>query len=626
MTASPSATLTDRIQSVLRKYWGFDELRPLQEEAILAGVEHRDSLVVLPTGGGKSLCYQVPPELEGRTDIVVSPLIALMKDQVDGLKSCGYPAAALHSGVSPEEIRAVERGMAEGKYRLVFVTPERLLTPRFLQWLAKARVRSFAVDEAHCISHWGHDFRPEYRQLAGVRERFPDASLHAYTATATERVRHDIVAQLRLSDPHILVGTFDRPNLTYRVVPKVDVKKQVLDVLSRHPRQAAIVYCLSRHDTENLAGWLKDRDVRAAHYHAGMETDQRRRTQEAFSEERLDVVVATVAFGMGIDRSDVRCVIHAAIPKSVEHYQQETGRAGRDGLEAECVLLYSPADVMRLESLLSRNDTEGESADHSGAELELLEGMRKFSTRLCCRHRALSEYFDQAYPHPTCGACDFCLDEVEGVEDGTVTAQKILSCVARTGERFGAMHVVDVLVGADTARVRQWKHETLSTYGLLGDTPRKAVINMLHQLVDQDLLDRTPGDRPILRLNHQSWEVLRGHLPVRLQQPKAGRVKKTKFDQESWEGVDRGLFEDLRELRRQLAEERNVPPYVIFADAALRDMARLRPASSSGFAAIHGVGEKKLKDLGPAFLEKIRGYCEANGIGLGTLEDSRTGR
>lgn len=617
-SASPSET-KERVRSVLQKYWGFDELRPLQEEAITAGIERRDSLVVLPTGGGKSLCYQVPPAVEGRTDIVVSPLIALMKDQVDGLRSCGYPAAALHSGVPPEAIRAIEQEMVAGKYRLIFVTPERLLTPRFLQLVEKAGIRTFAVDEAHCISHWGHDFRPEYRQLAGIRERFPGACLHAYTATATDRVRTDIVEQLRLASPKILVGTFDRPNLTYRVVPKVETKRQVLDVLARHPREAAIVYCLSRQDTQNLSAWLEARDVRVAHYHAGLSPEDRRRTQEAFSEERLDVIVATVAFGMGIDRSDVRCVIHAAIPKSVEHYQQETGRAGRDGLEAECVLLYSPADVMRLESLLRRNEDGDRTDERSAAEQTLLEAMRKFAMQLCCRHRALSEYFGQPYPKPACGACDFCLDEVEGVEDGTVVAQKILSCVARTGERFGAMHVVDVVVGAETARIRQWKHDALSTYGLLRDVPRKAVISMLHQLVDQGLLERTSGDRPVLRLNDRSWEVLRGHLAVRLRRPKEGKVAKTRFDVESWEGVDRGLFESLRELRRQLAEERNVPPYVIFADAALRDMARLRPTSAAGFAAIRGVGEKKLKDLGPPFLQRIRSYCEEKGRAEGSF-------
>jgi ATP-dependent DNA helicase RecQ len=333
----PTERISAHILATVRRYWGFSELRPLQEQAIRAGLEQRDSLVVMPTGGGKSLCYQVPPALAQRTDIVVSPLISLMKDQVDGLRECGYPAAALYSGMSPEDLRQTEEQIAAGRYRLVFVAPERLLTPRFLQFVERLNVHAFAVDEAHCISHWGHDFRPEYRQLAELKSRFPKTSLHAYTATATERVRADIAAQLRLKNPVVLVGIFDRPNLVYRVVPRVDARAQALEVLRRHPDQAAIVYCITRNDTESMATFLQANRLRAAFYHAGMEADERRRTQDAFASEEIDVVAATVAFGMGIDRSDVRCVIHAAMPKSIEHYQQETGRAGRDGLDAECV-------------------------------------------------------------------------------------------------------------------------------------------------------------------------------------------------------------------------------------------------------------------------------------------------
>ncbi len=616
-TSDRLVELRPKILSTIRQYWGFDILRPLQGEAIDAGISNRDSLVVLPTGGGKSLCYQVPPAVTGRTDIVVSPLISLMKDQVDGLRACGYAAAGLHSGLDPDERRAVELGMTEGRYKLVFVAPERLLAARFLEWVARADIQTFAVDEAHCISHWGHDFRPEYRQLAELKGRLPGASVHAYTATATERVRTDIIEQLSLDDPLVLVGTFDRPNLTYRVVPRVDTHTQVLEALLRHAGRAAIVYCFSRRDTEELAAWLGARGTRVAHYHAGMERESRRRTQEAFAEEQLDVVVATVAFGMGIDRSDVRCVIHAAMPKSIEHYQQETGRAGRDGLAAECVLFYSPADVIRFESLLEKSAAEANVSDEVvAASLKLLEEMRRFATGARCRHRALSEYFGQKYPHPTCGSCDFCLDEVEGVEDATVTAQKILSCIARTRERFGATHIVDILVGADTARVRQWRHDRLSTYGLLKGLSRKSVTSMLYQLIDQDLLERTAGDRPVLLLNEASWAVMRGQRMVRLLQPKAGPVARTRLDQVSWEDVDLGLFESLRQLRRELADARGVPPYVIFSDATLRDLARLRPGSLAAFAAVRGVGEQKLKDLGGGFLAHIKAYCAAHGLAL----------
>jgi ATP-dependent DNA helicase RecQ len=612
----PTDRTTADILATVRRYWGFSELRPLQEQAIKAGLELRDSLVVMPTGGGKSLCYQVPAELAQRTDIVVSPLISLMKDQVDGLRECGYPAAALYSGMSPEALRQTEEQIAAGRCRLVFVAPERLLTPRFLQFVERLNVRAFAVDEAHCISHWGHDFRPEYRQLAELKSRFPQTSLHAYTATATERVRADIAAQLRLKNPVVLVGTFDRPNLVYRVVPRVDARGQALEVLRRHPGKAAIVYCISRNDTESMAAFLQANRLRAAFYHAGMEADERRRTQDAFAAEEIDVVAATVAFGMGIDRSDVRCVIHAAMPKSIEHYQQETGRAGRDGLEAECVLLYSGADVLRWESLIEKSSVDAkEPAGVIAASRELLDHMRRLCTGVYCRHRKLSEYFGQEYARPTCEACDVCLNEVEGLADATVTAQKILSCIARAGERFGAEHIVDLLLGANTERVRRWRHEELSTYGLMKGTDRKMLTSMLYQLIDNGVLERTADERPVLRLNDAAREVLRGKRTVQLLQPKI-KVRKTRFDEKSWQSVDTGLFETLRNLRREIANQRNVPAYVLFSDATLRDMARLRPSSPSALLGVRGVGERKLADLGERFIDEIKNYCHANRLPL----------
>ena len=617
---------TADILATTRRYWGFSELRPLQEQAIRAGLERRDSLVVMPTGGGKSLCYQVPAGLAQRTDIVVSPLISLMKDQVDGLRECGYPAAALYSGMPPDVLRETEAQIAAGRYRLVFVAPERLLTARFLQLIERLQVRAFAIDEAHCISHWGHDFRPEYRHLAELKARFPQASVHAYTATATERVRADIVGQLRLQNPAVLVGTFDRPNLVYRVVPRVDSQTQVLQVLRRHPGEAAIVYCISRRDTEAMAEWLQSNRLRAAFYHAGMEAEERRRTQDAFAAQAIDVVAATVAFGMGIDRSDVRCVVHAAMPKSIEHYQQETGRAGRDGLEAECVLLYSAADAIRWESLIEKSAAEAAAPDEViAAARVLLEQMRRFCTEIYCRHRKLSEYFGQDYSRPNCEACDVCLNEVEGLADATLSAQKILSCVARVGERFGAEHIVDVLLGANSERVRRWRHEKLTTYGLMKGTNRKTLTNMLYQLIDGGLLERTAEERPVLRLNETSWEVLRGKRAVRLLQPKA-EVQKTRFAAESWEGVDHDLFDSLRILRRKVADERNVPAYVLFSDATLREMARVRPGSPSALLGIRGVGERKLADLGQRFLELIATYCRTNGLPLDASPSSRAPR
>lgn len=607
---------TPDILTTVRRYWGYSELRPLQAEAIRAGLERRDSLVVMPTGGGKSLCYQVPPELAHRTDIVVSPLISLMKDQVDGLRECGYPAAALYGGMPPHALQETEAQFAAGRYRLLFVAPERLLMPRFLQLVERVGVRTFAIDEAHCISHWGHDFRPEYRRLAEIKSRFPRASVHAYTATATERVRHDIAAQLRLNRPSVLVGTFDRPNLVYRIVPRVDARAQTLEVLQRHRGQAAIVYCISRNDTESMAAFLQANRINATYYHAGMEADERRRAQDDFAAEAIDVVAATVAFGMGIDRSDVRCVIHAAMPKSIEHYQQETGRAGRDGLESECVLLYSAADAIRWESLIGKSAGEADAAPEIvAASRQLLDHMRRLCSGVHCRHRKLSEYFGQAYPKLNCEACDVCLNEVEGLADGTVTAQKILSCIARAGECFGGEHIIDILLGANTERIRRWRHEALSTYALLKGTDRKTLTNVLYQLIDDGLLERTSDERPVLRLNDASKEVLRGQRTVQLLQPKT-KVKKTRYDEKSWESVDTGLFEKLRILRREIAEERRVPAYVLFNDATLRDLARVRPSSPAAMLNIRGVGDRKVVDLGERFLEVIVSYCRENRLPL----------
>lgn len=607
---SPGQRIAE-ILATVRRFWGYDSLRPLQAEAIQAGLERRDSLVVMPTGGGKSLCYQVPPALAHRTDIVVSPLIALMKDQVDALRACGYPAAALHSGMKPAQLREVEREIVAGDHHLIFVAPERMLAPRFLELAARLNVACFAIDEAHCISHWGHDFRPEYRQLAELKTRFREASIHAYTATATPRVRSDIVEQLRLNDPAVLVGSFDRPNLVYRVIPKQDINAQVAEVLRRHSAEAAIVYCITRKETEQMARYLVSAGIRAAHYHAGMESDDRRRTQDRFAAEEIDIVVATVAFGMGIDRSDIRCVIHSALPKSIEHYQQETGRAGRDGLPAECVLFYSAADLIRWQELLQWSAEQAkapsevvESAKH------LLEGIRRFATVVGCRHAALSAYFGEDYQPRNCGACDLCLDEVEGVADATVLAQKVLSCVARVEQRFGVEHVTDVLTGTDNQRVRRWHHEKLSTYGLLKEMPRKTVINLIYQLVDAALLERTMDGRPVLKLNPASWEVMRGRRSVALLEARKTKLGRTRTEQASWQNVDEALFDKLRDLRRRIAAMRSVAAFVIFHDSTLRELARIRPTSLEMLRSVRGIGERKIADFGALFVECIAAHLQ----------------
>ncbi len=606
---SPVHAVPDEIATVVRRYWGFDRLRPLQDQAINAELAGRDSLVVLPTGGGKSLCYQVPPLVAKRTDVVVSPLISLMKDQVDALRSIEYPAVALHSGLAPAERDQMQRRVRDGQCRLIFVSPERLLTPPFLDLLRRIGVHSFAIDEAHCISHWGHDFRLDYRRLAELREHFPEAGIHAYTATATQRVRNDIVAQLHLRDPAVLVGVFDRPNLAYRVIPRVDAHEQAGEIIRRHKDEAVIVYCMTRKDSEGMADALRFAGIDARAYHAGQDPDTRRSTQDAFADESVNVIAATVAFGMGIDRSNVRCIIHATMPKSVEHYQQETGRAGRDGLEAECVLLYSAADMPRWESLIKRSAAEAGLADEAlEAQLGLLEEMRRYAAVPHCRHRMLSDYFGQAYPKANCEACDVCLNEIEGVEDGTVTAQKILSCVARLEGRYGVQYVVQVLRGADSDTIRRRGHDGLSTYGLLGDVAEKTLTNWVFQLVDQGLVARTGGDRPVLQCNDASWDVMRRGRKVLLLKAKAKRTRKSRGERASWEGVDEGLFERLRQTRSALAKDRGVAAYMIFSDATLRDMARLKPTTLTDMLAVTGVGETKLALYGRTFLESIAAY------------------
>ncbi|MFI4873259.1 MAG: DNA helicase RecQ [Phycisphaerales bacterium JB061] len=605
----PHETSQEAIGDIVERIWGFRELRPLQEPAVRAVLEGRDSLVVLPTGGGKSLCYQLPPMISGKLSLVISPLIALMQDQIDGLTLNGYPAAALHSNCTDDEVEETHRKLEEGELRLLLVSPERAVTGGFMSRLPKMGIGAIAIDEAHCISHWGHDFRPEYRRLLELRERLPGVSLHAYTATATPRVREDIVHQLGLRDPEILIGTFDRPNLTYRVLPRVKAADQIAEILKRHENEAAIVYCMSRRETESIAESLMKRGVNASAYHAGMAPEKRRRIQDRFTTERLDVVVATVAFGMGIDRSDVRCVIHASLPKSVEAYQQETGRAGRDGLEAECVLLYSSGDARRWEQLIESSAAEFGS-EPDPAQLELVRQMRSFASSMRCRHKTLSEHFGQDYEPESCGACDVCLGEVAMVPESTVVAQKILSCIARaagdTRATYGGAYIADVLRGSRAQKILERGHDTLSTFGLLKHMRRDVIVSMIDQLVDQDLLERAPGEFPVLLLTQGSMEVLRGEREVALLSPPAPTKRSRAADGEdplSEEQHD--VFERLRGLRRRLADEHGVPPYVVFNDATLREMVRRMPASPEEMLSIKGVGQAKMQRFGDAFLDEL---------------------
>jgi ATP-dependent DNA helicase RecQ len=598
------------VDDVIARYWGYTSLRPLQREAMDAVLAGRDSVVVLPTGSGKSLCFQAPALVTPGLALVVSPLISLMKDQVDTLVGNGVPAGLYNSSLSADEKATVTTGLREGRYRLLYVSPERLVGEAgdsFLTRLASCHVSFVAIDEAHCISQWGHDFRPEYRQLGRLRQLLPGVGVHAYTATATARVRSDISAQLALTNPIELVGSFDRPNLLYRVLPRATLKRQLLDVLARHKGEAGIIYCTSRREVDALAAWLNEIGVRALPYHAGLTDDERKRHQDAFITERIDVVVATVAFGMGIDRSDVRFVVHAGAPRSLEHYQQESGRAGRDGLEAECLLIYSTADFMKWRTMLAQN---GELTDGSRS---LLRQMERYATSVVCRHRHLSSYFGDRYPNDDCAACDVCLDELESAPEPIVLARKILSCVFRVGQRFGATHVASVLRGHASEQVVARAHDRLSTFGLLPDASLAELRGYIEQLIGVGLLQQTDEAYPVLRLTAPALTLLKdassypGLALARQRVPQKGETRRrSRAESESWDGVDRTLFERLRSVRLDIARSRGVPPYVIFHDATLREMARLRPSSIASLMTVKGIGARKAEDLGDVFLEAIR--------------------
>ena len=495
---------------VLERYWGYTSFRPLQREAMEAVVDGRDSLLVLPTGGGKSICFQAPALIRDGLALVISPLISLMKDQVDTLVANGVPAACLNSAMAADERAAVTAGLREGRYRLLYVAPERIAGEGggWLSWLLATCPTSFvAVDEAHCISHWGHDFRPEYRLLGGLRAQLPQVSFHAFTATATMRVRQDIVEQLGLRDALTLVGSFDRPNLLYRVLPRASIKTQILQVLTRHPGEAGIVYCPTRREVDDLAGWLGDEGFRVRPYHAGLSDGERHTNQDAFLNESVDIVVATVAFGMGIDRSDVRFVVHAGAPQSLEHYQQEAGRAGRDGLEAECVLVASSADFLRWREILSKN---GELTD---ARQSLLRDMERYAASVGCRHRRLVGYFGETYGKDDCGACDYCLGELESVDEPATLARKILSAVARVGQRFGAAHVGSILRGHASEAVRSRGHDQLSVFGLLRDASVDEVRGYIDQLIAHGLVRQSGDQYPVLQLTAEGATVLINERP-----------------------------------------------------------------------------------------------------------------
>lgn len=603
-----------KLLQVLRTHWGYDAFRPLQREAIRAVMTGRDSVVVLPTGGGKSLCYQLPAVLLPGMAIVVSPLISLMKDQVDALRECGIPAAAVHSALTSQERGRIAEEIRAEQIKLLYVAPERLVGDRMLTFLRERTISFIAIDEAHCISNWGHDFRPEYRMLGELRGHFPSIGVHGFTATATEPVRKDIAGQLRLREPEFLVGRFDRPNLRYRVMRRAKKGLQLQAMLQQHASEAGIIYCISRKEVDALTLTLRAAGVKVVAYHAGLSDEERHRNQEAFLNEQVDVVVATVAFGMGIDKSNVRFVIHTGAPKSLEHYQQETGRAGRDGLDSECYLLHGGNDFVIWRKMNSQ--LTGSALQQIDANLRLMED---YCSSVTCRHRALVEHFGQTYEQENCQACDVCLDQQECIPDARIVAQKILSCVMRVNENFGADYVAQVLVESREQRVLDNRHDQLSTYGLLKAQRKSTVREWIEQLCGQAFLQRE-GEFRVLKVTPSGKEVLRGLITPRLLKPAAedrAGVGVTPTSRKNFTvGMDAGLFEVLRQLRRRLADERGVPPFVVFGDVTLQDIARRRPTLLAGFRPVHGVGDHKAKQYGELFIAEVARYCAANQVSV----------
>ncbi len=596
---------------LLQTTFGYPAFRPLQREIIGASLAGRDAFALLPTGGGKSLCFQLPALVRPGLTVVVSPLIALMKDQVDQLQAAGVAATFLNSTLGAAEARSRLAGLHRGEWRLLYVAPERLLLDGWQDNLRAWNVAAVAIDEAHCVSEWGHDFRPEYRQLAKLRDLLPGVPFMALTATATERVRADIITHLRLHEPELFVASFNRPNLTYRVLPKDEPLKQILDFVHRRADESGIVYCATRATTERVAESLAKRGVAARAYHAGLTPTERSENQELFLRDEVRIICATIAFGMGINKPNVRWVIHHDLPKNIEGYYQETGRAGRDSLPADCLLLFSGGDAAKQTHFIDEMTDEHE---RNVARAQLRQ-MTHYAENGACRRRELLAYFGETFPLDRCDACDNCL-EPRDTYDGTLVAQKFLSCVYRIREagRFGVgvNHLTEVLTGADTEKIRRWGHDRLSTYGIGRELARPQWAAVGRELMRLGYVAQSQGEFPVLELTDAGLTVLRTRTPVTLTKPMdAPKARKT-IRREGDIACDEILFARLRELRKKLADERRVPAYVIFGDATLRQLAREYPTGDADLAGIFGMGEKKRAEFGATFAAAIRAYLENN--------------
>ncbi len=594
--------LSSNIDRTLKNIFGFDSFRPNQRELIEQLVGGRDIFAVMPTGGGKSLCYQLPALVLRKTSIVISPLISLMKDQVDAARQLGIAAAYLNSSQSRGEMANIYAALHQRKLDLLYVAPERFSTNTFLETLDQNPPGFFAIDEAHCISEWGHDFRPDYLQLAMIPDRYPGAPIAAFTATATKRVQEDITRRLGLRDPYRVRASFNRPNLFYRITPKRDLHRQILAFVQGRPDQSGIIYRTTRDNVEKTAAFLQKHGVKALPYHAGLEAGVRRDHQEAFNRDESAVIVATIAFGMGIDKSNVRFVVHGDLPKNMEGYYQETGRAGRDGDLSHCVLFFGPGDIPRIRFFIDQITEQRERQ----AAADKLRDMINFCTFNVCRRKAILSYFGERYSEENCGMCDVCSGAVEQV-DASVEAQKALSAAVRTNQRFGAGHVIDVVTGADTERIRHYGHDALPTYGVGKDKSRAFWMSLVNELIMHGHLEKSDSQFPSLRVTASGADILYGRISfamLKREEKRSHRKKAAPTDRNS------DLFALLRQARKQIADQQGVPPFVIFSDKTLHDMAARRPTTADEFLAVNGVGEAKLSRYGEAFLAVTRHYAQ----------------
>lgn len=598
-TAEVINTLPDA-DAILRQVFGYQQFRAGQSDIIATITAGRDCLVVMPTGGGKSLCYQIPALMLPGLTVVISPLISLMKDQVDQLRLLGVEAGYLNSAQTPQQQQQVIEGCQSNRIRMLYVAPERLRMGSFLQQLQRWQPSLLAVDEAHCISQWGHDFRPEYSAIGELRQYLPDLPIIALTATADDTTRTDISARLRLNDPLIHISSFDRPNIRYTLVEKYKPFDQLWMFVRGQKGQCGIIYCNSRNKVEDVAARLQKRGLSVAAYHAGLENSQRESVQDAFLKDNLQVVVATVAFGMGINKSNVRFVVHFDIPRNIESYYQETGRAGRDGVSAEAVLFYDPADMAWLRRCLD----EKPAGPQKDIEQHKLNAMGAFAQAQTCRRLVLLNYFGENR-QTACGNCDICLDPPKQF-DGLLEAQQALSCIYRAGQRFGLGYIVDVLRGSNNQRIREYGHDKLSVYGIGKDKSQEHWVSVLRQMIHLGLITQNIANYSALQLTESARPVLRGELPLQLAVPRIQNVKPRQTARTYGGNYDKKLFAKLRKLRKSIADEDNIPPFVVFNDATLIEMAEQCPVKAHDLLLINGVGERKLERFGNAFMALIR--------------------